>query len=446
MVVLLLFFSKEEVLAIVPSGHWVWTLIRPKIDKYYNVISFFVMGLFILNNPYVGYASLAWYLLAFIPISVAVIYGAALIHHYLRQQSLNFFVEERDEELEDRFEYAKMYYGFFVIISFFVLFFGTFALLSKVWNLPYTPSRLWYLFSQEWVLPLEFGKFGLVEFITVVIFLFCGYVISSVGKHFVISRILDIFNAEDGARNTFSRIFHYTVVMLSFIAGCFYVGLSYFVLPLIVALLALIGFGAKDMVTDFAAGLLILLERHIEIGHFIKTPVIRGTIYSISARTTTIRTAQNYFVFIPNRELISKPIVNWGCGRFSVGFEMKIEVSYDNNPEHVMSVIKKMLYAHPLVLRVPPAVIRVDDFCDSGILYFTRAFVSIRKVREQWDVASELRVALYKAFTDEGISMPYPRRVIQYDPRPVAPDVPPSKGLSIMFDEEPFGPSQTGSK
>jgi small-conductance mechanosensitive channel len=65
-----------------------------------------------------------------------------------------------------------------------------------------------------------------------------------------------------------------------------------------------------------------------------------------------------------------------------------------------------------LVLRVPAAVIRLENFMPSGADYFVRGFISIRKVREQWEVASDLRVALYKLFREKGVVFPYPKMVL----------------------------------
>ena len=76
-------------------------------------------------------------------------------------------------------------------------------------------------------------------------------------------------------------------------------------------LLVGVGFGLRDQIADYFAGVLVLLERPLEIGHYVQAGEHEGKVHRISARATTLRTARNFFIVIPNRDLISKPIVNW---------------------------------------------------------------------------------------------------------------------------------------
>lgn len=405
-------FDKDDFLSLIVgrSGHWLF--IRDKIELYFYPGFFFIVLLFILANPYVGYSQLAWYLAFFVPISMCVVVLAIWMYGAMRKQVLWIFIDERDDEMTERFEYAKVYYGFFVTLTFFGFLFLLVGVLSQIWGLPYNFAKLWTAVSEDWVVSISSGRLGILEFIIIYTFVVGGYLASTFGNRFVLNKIFEVFGADPGTQNTFSRIFHIIFLVIAFVLGSAFIGFGGLVLPGLLYLIALALFSSKDLLADFVAGLLILLERQIEIGHYVFVEGHRGVVHKISARSTTVRTSQNYFLVVPNRNLISHAIVNWGAGRYSVGFELIINTGFENDPDVILEILRRVMNAHPSVLRVPAIVTRLENFTPQGADYFVRAFVSIRKVKDQWDILGDLRVAIYKAFREKGIVFPYPRFVM----------------------------------
>lgn len=432
---LALLFDKDDLLSLIPGRGDHWQAIRGLVDAYFYPGFFFLILLFVLANPYVGYSQLAWYLAFFVPISICVLIFSSWIYGSLRRQVLWVFVDERDDGLEERFEYAKVYYGFFVTLSFLSLLFLIVGALSQIWGLPYNLTHLWSAVADDWVFLFNEKKckFGLIEVMSLYTFIVGGYIASTFVNRFVLSKILEVFGAEPGMQNTSTRILHVLVLLFAFALGCGFIGAGDAVKLLLLVIGFAVLFGAKDLVADFVAGLLILLERQIEIGHYISADGYRGTVYRISARSTIIRTAQNYFVVIPNRNLISHAILNWGAGRYSVGFELTVTTGFESDPDVVLEILRRVLNAHPLILRVPAISVRLENFTQSGADFFIRAFVSIRKVKEQWEIASDVRVAIYKAFREKGIVFPYPR-LIMYQSENKPED--PSSFFKFKFDND----------
>jgi len=438
-VVLAFFFEKDDFINLVSGRSPFWLNLRQAIDDYFYPVFAFALSLCLLSNPYVGYVRLASYLAMYLPISLAAIWLAARLYEMLRNQVLWIFIEERDDELVERFEHAKVYYGYFVTTSFFLFVLFVAGGLSRILGLKYGYGHLWTLLSEEWLVRAPFTDsahvyVGFLEAFYLYTFWTGGYLASTCLNKFILAKVFEVFGTEPGAQNTYSRILHVAVLIFSLLLGLIYIRLGQLASVMTAALILIGGFGAKDLVADFVAGLLILLERQIEIGHYITADSMRGTVHKISARSTIIRTQQNYFVVIPNRTLISHSIVNWGAGRFSVGFELSVTVGYESDPEVVISILRKILNAHALILRVPAPSVRLENFSQHGADYFVRAFVSIRKVREQWEVAGDVRVALYKAFREKGIVFPYPR-LIMYNKNTQPDDA--STFFKVKFDDAP---------
>jgi len=416
--VVLLFFNKQDVLRLMPSHGRLGIFISGLITRYYYPVFIFIMGFLILINPYVGYSNLAMYLVACVPLTVLVVYSLLALHTWVRRYSMALFIKEEegsDEEGTDRFEHAKMYYGVFVLFTFLAICTLGFFAINSIWGIEYTLAQLWKGLTHDWVLTIEGTgvHIGFGGLLTISLFVVSGFIISSLFNKFVLSKLFDIFRVEAGAQNTATRVLHYAIIFLAVILGLHAIKLGQLGNWVLFGLALGVSFGAKDLVADFFAGLWLLIERPMEPGNYIETGTLRGTVKTIALRATTIRTAQNYSVIVPNRELMSKPIINWGGGYYAVGFEFMITVSYHVDAQMVRDMIAQVVSNNPQVLRVPAVMVRLEEFGDHGLEYKVRAFISSRRVRDQWDIAGAIRIDLLRVFQENNIGIPYPHLVVQ---------------------------------
>lgn len=416
LIVFLLFFSKEDVLKMLPSSSKFFIWFKRKIDKHYYPVFFFIMGLFILSNPYIGYTNLAWFLAFAVPLSVSLFYTLFAVHFYIRTYAVFLFMREDEEDLVDKFEHAKAFYGLLIIFSFLFLSFIAFTILSTIWGLGYTPYDIWQLLSDEWVISLSNSRqIGVVEFLTLGIFIAAGLVISSLMNKFVLNKLFDILRTEPGTQNMISRIVHYCFVFVAILLGINAVHLGDFIFWVVTPLFVGLGISLRDVGADFIGGLFILLERPIEIGNYIQVDgdtKVEGTVHKISARTTTVINSKNHSYIVPNKDIMTRTITNWGHGRFAVGFEVHIRVDHRADPDLVKKILLGTIQSNQMVLRVPGVVVRLENFEENGLYFLTRAFVSARRVKEQWEIAAALRVEIIKAFKEQGIMLARPERVI----------------------------------
>jgi small-conductance mechanosensitive channel len=414
LVIILLFFGKEDVLTIVPSHNTFLIWFKRKIEKYYYPVFGFVMGLLILSNHSIGYSNLAWYLAFVVPLSIALFYLLFLVHHHIRRYSLFLFMQEDEDDIRDKFEYAKTYYGFWVIISFLFLLFATMVILARIWGLDIMPVDLWNLLSEKWVIQLGAGnKLGFVQFIILVCFIISGFLLSSLMHKFILNKLFDVLRTEPGLQNTTSRILHYMIISIALLLGLVTIHIDYYVILTVGGILTVgLGLALKDVLTDFVGGFLILLERPIEIGNYVQLDELVGTVHKIAARTTTLVTARNHSIIIPNRELLKKSLINWGHGRFAVGFEVDIRVRHDSDFELVRRTLISVVQANPIILRVPAIIVRLEAFEENALYFLIRAFISARRVKDQWDIAAQMRMEILKAFKVNDIKLAVPQRIL----------------------------------
>jgi len=165
--VVLFFLNKEDVLRLFSSKNPLVVWLRKGVDRYYYPVFTFLLLLVVLSRPYFGYSRLAWYLAFAIPASILLLYGLLFLHYVVRQYSLFFFIKEENDEVVNKFENAKAYYGLFVAVTFIILALGMLVLFARIWGFEgYTPQDLWRSLSEDWVL----GKgtptqLGFIEFL-----------------------------------------------------------------------------------------------------------------------------------------------------------------------------------------------------------------------------------------------------------------------------------------
>lgn len=429
----LLLLNKDRILSWIPSDSNFFIWFKRKIDKHFYPFFIFIIGLCIILNPYIGYSNMAWFLAFAVPSSVALLYLLFLMHFYIRKYSVFLFMKEEDDEMIDKFEHAKAYYGFFIIFSFLALIFLTFIFVSRLWGIGYTPTDMWQALSEQWVIRIGIdNKLGLIEFIIFAMFLTGGFFVSSFIHRFVLNRLFDILRSEPGTQNTISRIVHYTTIFVAIVLGLNAVHLNEFIWWVLASFSIVLGLAMKDIASDFLAGFFVLIERPIEIGNYIQVDNIQGTVHKISARSTTVITSRNHSVIIPNKDLITKWVVNWGHGRFAVGFEINVRVAHKVDPDLVKKTLVSVIQAHPFILKVPGIVVRLEDFEDDVLYFLVRAFISARRVKEQWEIAAVLRTEILKAFKDQGIDLAKPERAIEFMGSTVGQS---PKAIEIKFDQ-----------
>lgn len=411
--IIALFFNKEDVVKLIPTKHIFLLWLRRKIEKNYYPVFFFVIGLFILSNPYIGYSNLAWYL-AFAASTTALLFNTLfLLHHYIREYAIFLFMREEDEDMQDKFEHAKAYYGFLVIFSFLFLLFITLLLTARIWGYTFTFTELWTILSKEWVIPIDVNaSVGIVQFIILTIFIASGFVTSSFINKFILSKLFEVLRTEPGTQNTVSRIFHYVIVSIAIMLGFMAIKLAHFIFAVGTFLVVGIGFALKDVASDIFAGFIVLLERPIEIGNLVQVGEIEGTVKKIAARATTIVTARNATITISNKELLAHPIINWGQSRFAMGLEIFVRVEHGSDPELVKQLLITAAQNNPLVLRVPSVLVRLDQFEADALLFNLRPFISARRVPEYYIIGSNIRFEILALFKEHNIKLARPQRVI----------------------------------
>ena len=175
---------------------------------------------------------------------------------------------------------------------------------------------------------------------------------------------------------------------------------------LVAALGVGIGFGLQEIVANFISGLILLFERPISVGDVVTVDGHDGTVKRINIRATVIETFDRKELFVPNKDLITKQVVNWTHSDTAVRVLIGVGVAYGSDVRQAMALMLRLAEEHPKVLKNPPPQVSFDNFGDNSLMLTLRCFIA----EERLAVSTELRTAINDRFAAEGIEISYPQR------------------------------------
>ncbi|MGD9971387.1 MAG: mechanosensitive ion channel family protein [Sulfuricurvum sp.] len=166
-----------------------------------------------------------------------------------------------------------------------------------------------------------------------------------------------------------------------------------------------IGLALKDTLSNVGAAVLIIFFRPFKVDDFIEVSGVMGTVRSINLFSTTLNTADNRSIIIPNGTLISGNIINYTANK-QRRIDLTFDIDYKDDLKLAKEVVKGVLDAHPNVLKEPSAVVAVGALAQSSVQIIARPWV---KVEVYWDTMFEITEAVKLEFDQNGISIPFPQ-------------------------------------
>ncbi|MHC4714066.1 MAG: mechanosensitive ion channel family protein [Planctomycetota bacterium] len=207
-----------------------------------------------------------------------------------------------------------------------------------------------------------------------------------------------------------SHLAYVAVIVFAIIAALPLVGVETASLVGVLAASAFaVGLALQGSLSNFAAGVLLIIFRPFKVGDFIEAAGETGTVEEMQIFTTQITTMDNKAVIIPNAKLTSDNITNYTT-KGTRRVDMVMGVSYDDDIDKVRSILSGILEKDERVLDDPEPQIAVLEHGDSSVNFAVRPWV---KAEDYWDVYFDTMEAAKKRFDAEGVSIPFPQRDVR---------------------------------
>ena len=167
-----------------------------------------------------------------------------------------------------------------------------------------------------------------------------------------------------------------------------------------------VGLALQGSLSNFAAGVLIVLFRPYRVGDFIEAAGISGSVEQVQILTTILKTGDNKQVIVPTGQIMDSIITNYSAND-TRRVDMVVGVSYDDDLDKVRDTIKELIAAEDRILDEPACTIAVSALADSSVNFVVRPWV---KTPDYWGVMFDLTEAIKKRFDKDGITFPFPQQ------------------------------------
>jgi small conductance mechanosensitive channel len=166
-----------------------------------------------------------------------------------------------------------------------------------------------------------------------------------------------------------------------------------------------IGLALKDTLANVGAAVLIIFFRPFKVGDFIEASGVMGNVKAINLFSTTLTTADNRSIIIPNGALIAGNIINY-TGNNTRRIDMTFQIDYKDDLRLAKEVIMGVLESHDKVLKDPEPIVAVGALERDGVQLIVRPWVA---VEDYWNVSFEITESVKLEFDKHHITVPFPQ-------------------------------------
>jgi small conductance mechanosensitive channel len=167
-----------------------------------------------------------------------------------------------------------------------------------------------------------------------------------------------------------------------------------------------VGLALQGSLSNFAAGVLIVLFRPYKVGDWIEGGGVSGSVEEVQILTTVLKTGDNKRVIIPNSQIMGSTITNYSANE-TRRVDLVVGVSYSDDLDKVRKELEALVAADDRILKDPAVTIAVSELADSSVNFVLRPWVN---TADYWGVYFGLTEAIKKRFDEVGISIPFPQQ------------------------------------
>jgi small-conductance mechanosensitive channel len=334
----------------------------------------------------------------------------SLLHDFVKKATSLLFFSQDDTIVRERFSYAKTCFGLVIIASFVILGFIGFIGAAKIWGWNVVPADFRQWLNVPLLLEGTTHPITTMSLLKIIAFIMSGFVLAYSSKQYVLARIFDLLLVESGVQHTVTSIIQYIVIIIAIFFAFNSVGLGSLIGNVFIALALSIGLYIKDPISDFIAYFIILVQRPVKIGDYVKIDEdTMGVVRKITPRSVMLRRKNSTTIIVPNSHIVSKSIENWNYVRNFIAInDITLLIYFNEDPHRVKTILQNAVEEHNNVLKNPRSIIRLTNFSEYGYEFMVRCFISSAYTLEMWDIGSDIRLLIAKALQDNNIELAMP--------------------------------------
>jgi small conductance mechanosensitive channel len=169
-----------------------------------------------------------------------------------------------------------------------------------------------------------------------------------------------------------------------------------------------IGLALQGTLSNFAAGVMLLLFRPFKVGDYVDAGGTAGSVEAIGIFATKLNTPDNVYIIVPNGAIYGQTIKNYARNPIRRN-DMVMGISYSDDIGKAVETITRVVTTDERVLRDPALTVAVSELADSSVNIVVRPWC---KKEDYWGLRSDLTRQMKEQLEAAGCSIPFPQRDI----------------------------------
>ena len=264
------------------------------------------------------------------------------------------------------------------------------------------------LWPQAQALALTYG----VQIIQAVVIFVVGRWIAKALRN-VADRLMKRANMDDMLRKFLRNIVYAVLLTFVIIAAIGALGVQTASLVAVIGAAGLaVGLALQGSLSNFAAGVLMIIFRPYKIGDLVNLAGTEGFVEEVEIFTTVLRTPDKTKIIIPNGQVMAEQIINYTEAE-DRRMDLVVGIGYEDDIDKAREVILNAIRASEYVLENPEPKVTVAELGDSSVNLAVRPWV---KSQTYAPASHEVTERIKKALDQAGVSIPFPQRDVHvYD-------------------------------
>ena len=395
---LYLLFIKPSVMALFPEPDegGVYERLRRGIDRYFRVIV--VVSILLLALRAIGYVNAATFILlrgyGLFLLVMAVVAGGARVRRWFRARIAASSEEHRD--LYRSVEWA-LRVASILLITWASL--SLFALWEPLVILLETP-----------LLTIGDAAISMYSILKSALLFLVAILIARVVRAVLVIRVFPAFGVDVGVGYAVQTLVSYALIVVGFFIALIALGVNLSAMTVVLASLGVgIGFGLQTLTENLISGFILLFGRSVKKGDIVTVGDTYGQVEAVGARSVLIKTADNYDMLIPSKEIVGGRIINWSYENGLIRHKIPVGVSYNANPREVQEALLDAASRHEFVLDEPKPEVWLKGFGDNSVDFTLLVWFDCRAITRD-RLGGTLYFHIWDALHERGIEIPFPQR------------------------------------
>ena len=218
-------------------------------------------------------------------------------------------------------------------------------------------------------------------------------------------------HVSEGVAFMVSHLLYYLLLFILLFVAISSAGIPLAVFALFGGALAIAtGIGSQKILNNFLSGIILLVERSIQVGDMVEVDKTQGLVKRIGLRNVHIKTSSNVDILLPNSKFLEEKVINWTFESNIIKADISVQVGFDVDANKVINLLTETAINHPKVLlgQAPKAYLKGFN-ADNGYLLFKLYYwLRMPNPEEKLSIESDLRIGILRCLRKHDIALASP--------------------------------------